>query len=93
VANFVGSVGVVSVGVFSARWVVAPERTRTEISTRGGTMSRPSAAQSWMLALWSVYIAAWAVASGSGPTVVAAWWLAGLGALQLLGRLCTAPRN
>lgn len=55
-------------------------------------MNRPSAAHTWVLALWSVYIAAWAVASGSGPTIVAAWWLAGVGALRVLGRLC-APRR
>lgn len=41
-------------------------------------MNRPSAAQSWVLALWSVYIATWAVASGSNPTIVGAWWLVGV---------------
>jgi hypothetical protein len=62
------------------------------MSTRGGTVSQPSAAQTWVLALWSAYIAAWAVASDSGPTMVAAWWLAGVGALQVLGRLHAARR-
>jgi hypothetical protein len=56
-------------------------------------MNRPSAAHTWVLALWSVYIAAWAVASGSGPTIVAAWWLAGVGALQLLERVLAASRT
>jgi len=56
-------------------------------------VNRPTAAQTWVLALWSVYIATWAVASGSGPTIVAVWWLAGVGALQLLGRVLAARRT
>jgi membrane protein implicated in regulation of membrane protease activity len=37
-----------------------------------------------MLALWSGYIAAWATVSGSSPTIVAAWWLAGVALLQAI---------
>jgi hypothetical protein len=35
-----------------------------------------------VLAIWSAYIATWAWASGSGPVVVVAWWLAGVCVLQ-----------
>ena len=49
-------------------------------------MNRPSAAQSWVLALWSVYIATWAVASGSTPTIVAAWWLVGVALVRATTR-------
>jgi hypothetical protein len=36
----------------------------------------------WLLALWSGYIATWAALSGSNPAIVAAWWLAGVVLLQ-----------
>ena len=36
----------------------------------------------WLLALWSGYIATWAAVSGSDPAIVAAWWLAGMVLLQ-----------
>jgi hypothetical protein len=45
----------------------------------------------WMLALWSGYIATWAVASGSGPASVAAWWLAGVGVMQTTASRATRP--
>jgi len=32
----------------------------------------------WALALWSGYIATWAVLTSSGPSMVILWWLAGL---------------
>jgi hypothetical protein len=32
----------------------------------------------WALVLWSVYIAIWTVFAGSGPAMVALWWLAGV---------------
>ena len=34
--------------------------------------------------LWSGYLATWMVLTGSGPTIVVLWWLAGLGLLQLI---------
>lgn len=40
----------------------------------------------WLLALWSGYIAAWAAVSGSSPIVVVAWWLAGVGLVQAIAR-------
>jgi hypothetical protein len=40
----------------------------------------------WALALWSVYIAAWAAVSGSDPALVATWWLAGVGIVQAVAR-------
>ena len=38
----------------------------------------------WALVLWSGYLATWMVLTGSGPTIVVLWWLAGLGLLQLI---------
>jgi hypothetical protein len=38
----------------------------------------------WVLVLWSGYLAVWMVVTGSGPVIVALWWLAGLGLLQLI---------
>jgi hypothetical protein len=38
----------------------------------------------WALVLWSAYIATWMVITGSRPAIVALWWLAGLGLLQLV---------
>ena len=38
----------------------------------------------WMLALWSGYIATWATVSGSRPAIVAAWWLAGVAVLEAI---------
>ncbi len=40
----------------------------------------------WAFALWSGYVATWAVITGSGPAIVTFWWLAGVivfGALWL----------
>ena len=40
----------------------------------------------WVLLLWGGYVPAWAVITGSGPAIVALWWLAGaivFGALSL----------
>jgi hypothetical protein len=31
----------------------------------------------WVLLLWGGYVPAWAVITGSGPAIVAVWWLAG----------------
>ena len=31
----------------------------------------------WVLLLWGGYVPAWAVITGSGPAIVALWWLAG----------------
>lgn len=45
----------------------------------------------WMYALWTAYIATWAVVSGSGPAVVAAWWLAGLVLWQAIVRSMARP--
>jgi len=38
----------------------------------------------WMFALWSGYIATWAIVSDSSPLVVAAWWLAGICLMQAI---------
>ena len=38
----------------------------------------------WMLALWSGYIATWASVTGPRPAIVAAWWLAGVALLQAI---------
>ena len=38
----------------------------------------------WVLVLWSGYIATWMVVSGSGPSIVALWWLAGMIVFGLL---------
>ena len=43
----------------------------------------------WVLVLWTGYIATWAVVTGAGPAMVALWWLAGmivLGVLWLASR-------
>jgi hypothetical protein len=45
-----------------------------------------------MLALWSVYIATWATVSGSGPAIVATWWLLGVGLFQAFAHTVTRPR-
>jgi hypothetical protein len=52
-------------------------------------MDRPSAATrtrttTCVLALWSAYIATWAVVSGSDPAMVATWWLTGAGLVRVL---------
>ena len=31
----------------------------------------------WVLLLWGAYVPTWAVITGSGPGIVALWWLAG----------------
>ena len=31
----------------------------------------------WVLVLWSGYIATWAVITGSGPAIATVWWLVG----------------
>ena len=31
----------------------------------------------WVLLLWGTYVPTWAVITGSGPGIVALWWLAG----------------
>jgi len=41
-------------------------------------------ATTWVLVLWSGYLAVWMVVTGSGPVIVALWWLTGLGLLQLI---------
>ena len=41
----------------------------------------------WVLVLWSGYIAAWMVVSGSGPASVALWWFAGMIVFDLLWHL------
>ena len=41
-------------------------------------------ATTWVLVLWSGYLAVWMVVTGSGPVIVALWWLAGVGLLQLI---------
>ena len=46
----------------------------------------------WLLALWSGYIATWATVSGSGPWIVAAWWLAGVALLQMITHYYVRPR-
>jgi hypothetical protein len=38
----------------------------------------------WLLVLWSAYIATWMLVTGSGPTVAVVWWLAGVVGLALL---------
>lgn len=40
--------------------------------------------RTWMLALWSGYIATWATVTGSRPGIVAAWWLAGIALWQAI---------
>ena len=38
----------------------------------------------WVLVLWSGYIATWMVVTGPGPSMVALWWLAGMIVFGLL---------
>lgn len=38
----------------------------------------------WVLLLWSGYIATWMLITGSGPTLAAGWWLAGIVGVALL---------
>ena len=38
----------------------------------------------WVFVLWSSYIATWMVVSGSGPAIVALWWVAGMIVFDLL---------
>ena len=45
---------------------------------------------SWVLVLWSGYVATWAVLTGSGPSVVTLWWLLGMGVFGALW-LVTQP--
>jgi hypothetical protein len=45
----------------------------------------------WALAVWSVYIAAWAAVSGSDPALVATWWLAGVGLVQAIAHHAARP--
>jgi hypothetical protein len=45
-----------------------------------------------MFALWSGYIATWAMLSGSRPAIVAAWWLAGVALLQAIAHDFARPR-
>ena len=59
-------------------------------------MYRPSAVPrtrltTCVLALWSAYIATWAVLTGSDPAMVATWWLAGVGLVRLLARTGARP--
>ena len=44
-------------------------------------MNRPTI---WLFALWSAYIATWAVVTASSPLVGAAWWLAGICVMQAI---------
>jgi hypothetical protein len=44
----------------------------------------------WVLVLWSAYIATWATVTGSALTLAAVWWLAGMIVPSLL-RLTTQP--
>jgi hypothetical protein len=44
----------------------------------------------WALGLWSVYIATWTALTGTGPAMVALWWLAGTALLGMLW-LATQP--
>ena len=45
---------------------------------------------SWVLVLWSGYVATWAVLTGPGPAVVTLWWLLGMSMFGAL-RLVTQP--
>ena len=50
----------------------------------------------WALVLWSAYLATWMVLTRSGPMIVALWWLAGVGLLQLIlhwGRIEPSRRH
>jgi hypothetical protein len=51
---------------------------------------RPAA---WLFALWSGYIATWAIVSNSSPLVVAAWWLAGICLAQAIERPLSRNRR
>lgn len=45
----------------------------------------------WILVLWSGYIATWTVVTGPSPAIVAVWWLAGVIVFgQLLPRQAAA---
>lgn len=44
------------------------------------------------LVAWSGYMAAWTVASGAGPSIVALWWLAGLALLQAIRQTLSQRR-
>lgn len=46
----------------------------------------------WLLVLWSGYIATWATVSGSGPAIVAAWWLAGVALVQAIAHYVARPK-
>ena len=43
----------------------------------------------WLLLLWSGYVATWTVLTASGPAIVTLWWLAGM---ILLGSLWLATQ-
>jgi hypothetical protein len=45
---------------------------------------------SWVLVLWSGYVATWAVLTGSDRSVVTLWWLLGMGVFGALS-LATQP--
>jgi hypothetical protein len=48
------------------------------------------------LVLWSAYLATWMVLTRSGPVIVALWWLAGVGLMQLImhwGRIEPSRRH
>jgi hypothetical protein len=45
---------------------------------------------SWVLLLWSGYVATWAVITGPGPSVVTLWWLLGMSVFGALW-LATQP--
>jgi hypothetical protein len=73
-------------------------RPSAEARTRGGHSEQRRVTSlvlgrttTWVLALWSGYMAAWAVASGSDPAIVAAWWLAGVGVIQAIAGRTTRP--
>lgn len=45
------------------------------------------------LVAWSVYMAAWTVASDARPASVALWWLAGLALLQAIRQAVSQRRQ
>lgn len=50
----------------------------------------------WVLVLWSAYLATWMVLTRSGPVIVVLWWLAGVGLWQLImhwGRIEPSRRH
>jgi hypothetical protein len=53
-------------------------RLNRRSANRAAAPFAPRRATAWALGVWSVYIAAWAWVSGSDPTMVAVWWLAGV---------------